>query len=101
MSTTPKLFKLFIFFVLIIKIVNCGICFGKPRVVENNNESSGHFDADGAFEEGDRIDLEERFGHGQVNFGGGNQVALNEENNSSTENSSEDNENSSNDCFSD
>ncbi|CAK5013824.1 unnamed protein product [Meloidogyne enterolobii] len=37
MSTTQKLFKLFLFFVLIIKIVNCGICFGKPQVNEGNN----------------------------------------------------------------
>jgi len=35
--TTIKLFKLFLFFVLIIKIVNCGICFGKQQVNGGNN----------------------------------------------------------------
>uniref|UniRef100_A0A915NR29 Uncharacterized protein n=1 Tax=Meloidogyne floridensis TaxID=298350 RepID=A0A915NR29_9BILA len=29
--------KLFIFFVLIIKIVNCGICSSRPQVYEGNN----------------------------------------------------------------
>ncbi|CAK5074556.1 unnamed protein product [Meloidogyne enterolobii] len=35
MSTTT--IKLFIFFVLIIKIVNCGNCCGTPQVYEGNN----------------------------------------------------------------
>nr|CAD2198110.1 unnamed protein product [Meloidogyne enterolobii] len=48
MSTTT--IKLFIFFVLIIKIVNCGICFGKPQVYEGNNYVVNHGDNDDGFQ---------------------------------------------------
>nr|CAD2192790.1 unnamed protein product [Meloidogyne enterolobii] len=60
--------KLFIFFVFIIKIVNCGNFCGKPQVDEDDNDSERFVGNEGGLHEGDVIDFEEGFGPQQVNL---------------------------------
>nr|CAD2185265.1 unnamed protein product [Meloidogyne enterolobii] len=67
MST--KLFKLFIFFVLIIKSVNCGNCCGTPQVIEDNecdNDYDNNYYGEESEEE-DELELQEEIENEQDN----------------------------------